>query len=250
MVDQLSWAIRARVRQPARLTSSPGRLRPDSDGPRGVRAVSSSCSGGLAPVSDSPGGRQAFTGDSGQCPRARGVEQLSLETRDQVRWHEWSTSIPDRLRPLSMDPRCRPAAPGDSAPVRCPARATNSPGRFALGSEGPRGRPAVPGDSGLGPITRGGDQLPPVTQSLVRGPAGMTSTPGQLAPGSDSPRGRPESWGICARVRVPAVLTSSPRRLGKRSVLLQGRPADPCDSGPFPSARVVDQLSRATQTWF
>ena len=150
-VDQLPWATWARVPGPTGLTSCPGQL--------GNRSVVLR-------------GRPAHPGDSGSCPMARGVEQLSRRTRARIRWPARSTIYP-RLLWL-----------GSGA-----SGVEYTPGRLGLMSIDLRGRPSVPCDSGPGPMVQGVDQLSQTSRALFRGPAVWTSSPGRLAPGSDNPRG-------------------------------------------------------------
>ena len=72
-VNQRSLATRARARCPAGSASGPGQLRPWSERLR--------C-------------RPGIQGDSGPCPRAHGVDQLSRLTRSRVRGTAGSTSCP------------------------------------------------------------------------------------------------------------------------------------------------------------
>ena len=104
-VDQLYLAPRARARCTTGSTSCSGGLGPGSECPRCGPSVprlgpssqvpwvnqvcratriqvrgpagSTSCPVRLGPGSEGPGGRRAFPGHSGLCPRARGFDQLS-----------------------------------------------------------------------------------------------------------------------------------------------------------------------------
>ena len=89
--------------------------------------------------------RPVVLGDSGPCPRSRGIDPLS-----RVTW----------------------------AQVRGPSVYTNCPGMLGTGSEGPRFLPAVAEDSHQCPSSRGFHQLSQATHDEVRGPAMSTSCPG------------------------------------------------------------------------
>ena len=156
----MSWVTRARVRGPL---------------------VSSSCPGRLGPVSNGPRCRSAVPGDSGPCPRSRGVDQLSLMTRTSVRVLEVSTSSPRLL---------------------------------TIQSEGLRGRPAVLDDSRLGQIFRDVDQLSQTIRDRVRGPAGLTRCPGDSGPGPIAHGVHQQSWENRACAGGHTVSTMGPGRLG------------------------------------
>ena len=187
---------------------------------------------------------------------ARVFNQLSRDTRAQVRGPAGSSSLPG-LHPLrSEDPLVRPAVPGDSGP--CPrarsidqlsqasqacargpavstallrARVSNScPRRLALWSKGPGGQPTVPGDLEWCPRSRSVYQPSRATRVLVRG-----SAVNQL------------SQATLALVRRPTGSTWTPRRLGPMPKAPQGQPAVPGDSRLGPMARGFDQLSQATR---
>ena len=88
-VDQLSWATRARNRGPVWFTSSPRRV---VLGFEGLGWTSSP--GRFSPVSQVPRCLPAILGNSGQCPRARNVDQLSWATHAWVRGPACLTSCP------------------------------------------------------------------------------------------------------------------------------------------------------------
>ena len=187
-VHQQSRATRTSDRVPVRLIRWLRRIRPGSECPRGP-----------------PG----FLGDSGPCPGARRVDQLSRVTPGRLRGAAGLTSFHGPLVLGSEGPlgrpgvRGRPAVSGDSGP--CPrasgldqlsrvnpcrlrglAGSSSSSGPLVLGSEGPglrpavqasralfggpRCRPGVQGDSGPCPKTRGFDQLSRVTRARAQGP--------------------------------------------------------------------------------
>ena len=166
-------------------------------GPRGDQPLraTQACARGVT-VSTS------IQGDSGPCPRCRGVELWCQATR------AWSGCT-----------RGRPAFPCDSSPgprshevdqlsrgtpracgsdqisratrtcVQGPAGSTSCPRRLGPGSEGLRGRPAVSGESHLGPRAHEFNQLSPATRSWVRGHAGSTRCHRPLGSGSEGPQG-------------------------------------------------------------
>ena len=129
-IDQLSRLTQASVRGPAVLTSSSGRLVKRSVVPRGRPAhpcdmgpvrktvLSSSWPWQRGPGSEGPRCRPTVPGDSGLCPRARGVDHMSQATLTRVRGPAVSTNTPGRLGFISKDPRGRPYVPCDSGP--CP----------------------------------------------------------------------------------------------------------------------------------
>ena len=142
--------------------------------------------------------RPVVLGDSGPCPRSRGIDPLSRVT--------WSQ-------------------------VRGPSVYTNGPGMLGTGSEGPRFLPAVPEDSHQCPSSRGFHQLSQATHDEVRGPAVSTSCPGRFRPRSDFPRCRPavpDDSRPCPRARGFDPLS---RELGPVSECSQGRSAVPGDTG-------------------
>ena len=142
--------------------------------------------------------RPVVLGDSGPCPRSRGIDPLS-----RVTW----------------------------AQVRGPSVYTNGPGMLGTGSEGPRFLPAVPEDSHQCPSSRGFHQLSQATHDEVRGPAMSTSCPGRFRPRSDFPRCRPavpDDSRPCPRARGFDPLS---RELGPVSECSQGRSAVPGDTG-------------------
>ena len=208
--------------------------------------MSTSFPGRLELRSEGSRRRPAVPGNSGLCPRSRGLEQLS--------WQTW-------------------------APVRGTAGSTRSPGPLAICCEGPRRRPAVLSGSGRVPRARGVNQLSWAHRALFRGPALSTSTPGRLGLGSDGPWLRPPfpvtrarlrgprwrpvvrehsghcprshgvdqlSWATRTLIRGPLVSTSSPGFLGPGSEGPRCRPAFLGDSASALMALGVDQLSRAT----
>ena len=157
---------------------------------------------------------------------------------------------------------------------------TCCPGRIGSGSECPRCRPAVPGHSRLGLKALGVDLQFRATPARVRQPAGLTSCSGVLGSMPKGPRGRtavPVESGSCLRARgvyqpsqvtrnVPEgpgveqlsratralvggteMSTRSPGRLWPIPKSMRARPALPSHSCLGPGARVVDQLSWATQ---
>ena len=142
--------------------------------------------------------RPVVLGDSGPCPRSRGIDPLS-----RVTW----------------------------AQVRGPSVYINGPGMLGTGSEGPRFLPAVPEDSHQCPSSRGFHQLSQATHDEVRGPAVSTSCPGRFRPRSDFPRCRPavpDDSRPCPRARGFDPLS---RELGPVSEFSQGRSAVPGDTG-------------------
>ena len=162
-------------------TSSPGRLRPVSEGPR--------C-------------RPALLGDSRWGPRSRGVDQMSRASQAIVPGPAWSTSSPGRLELGSEVPQGSPAFPGDSRSGRWPTLSTSSPGRLGPMPEGLQARPDVPADLGPCSSACGVDQLSRVTRAPVRWPARSTGSPGRLVRGSVGPRGRPVPPGDSGLGRV------------------------------------------------
>ena len=171
-------APRAHVPGPAGSTSSPGCLRPLSDGPR--------CP-------------PALPGISGVVPRARRVYQLSQATCSRLRYPAGSTNTPGRLTLVSEGPRCPPAVPGDSRSGRWPSLSTSCPGDSGpcLRSCGlnlmsratwglapvPAVRTALPRDSGPGPMACAVDQNSRATRAWVCGLTGSTSSPMPLGLG-------------------------------------------------------------------
>ncbi len=142
--------------------------------------------------------RPVVLGDSGPCPRSRGIDPLS-----RVTW----------------------------AQVRGPSVYTNCPGMLGTGSEGPRFLPAVPEDSHQCPSSRGFHQLSQTTHDPFRWSAVSTSCPGRFRPGSDFPRCRPavpDDSRPCPRARGFDPLS---RELGPVSECSQGRSAVPGDTG-------------------
>ena len=150
-------------------------------------------------------------------------------------------------------------------------------------SNGLRYRSAVPGDSDPCPRSRCVDQLSLTTRTSVRvleisticpwlltirsegpwcGPAvweirarvlvpmRSIAVTDDSCPGLRDRRFNPLCWTSCTWVRVLAVSTSSPGRLVPTSEGLQVRPEFLGDSGPCPSTRGVDQLSRVTRARF
>ena len=193
------------------------------------------------------GGLPAVLSISGQCPRARGVDQLSLATQARVRGPKGSTSSPGRLVSGCDSLRFRQALPGDSdqcpsardvdqlswathVRVRGPVRSTRCPALPGLLSEVRRGPPAPPGDSRSGPRVRGVDQL---SRAIGLGSDGLQSRPAVLEDSRQAPMARRldhMSRGTWGRVPVPAVSNSSPGRLGAMS-----------------EARDINQLYRTTR---
>ena len=135
-VDQLLWAIPARVRGHTVSTSCPARRGPGSECPRRRPGV---------PCDSDPG------------PRALGVHQHSRETCARVRWPEVSTSSPGRLGPYPM------------------ARGVFELSRVTRDcAKGPRCRTALPGISRLPLRAPGVDQQARTTLARVRGPVKST----------------------------------------------------------------------------
>ena len=135
-VDQLLWAIPARVRGHTVSTSCPARRGPGSECPRRRPGV---------PCDSDPG------------PRALGVHQHSRETCARVRWPEVSTSSPGRLGPYPM-----------ARGVFWLSRVTRDC------AKGPRFRPAFLGISRLPLRAPGVDQQARTTLARVRGPVKST----------------------------------------------------------------------------
>ena len=162
------------------MTSSPGRLGPGSEGPRG---------------------RPAVPGDSVPGPKAREVDQLARATRARVRGHTLSYNCPGRLGLVSEGPRCSPDEPGTPARLRVPRGSTRSPGRLGPVSAGPLGRPLV---RATGPVSQvqWDPQIVRVTWARLPVPAVSTRYPWRLGPCSDS------MWG---RQGVPGDSGSGPR---------------------------------------
>ena len=180
--------------------------------------------GRLGHRSEGPRCGTSFTGDSGLCPRACGVNQLNTTTRTLVQGTAGSISCPghsgpapsargfDQIsratrarvecpwgRPVLRATRaftevspCRPAVLGDSRPRRCSYGVDSFHGRLVLGSEGPWFRPAVLDESRPCASSQGVHQLSRTSQIWFEGPRGH-----QLA------------WTTHARVRGPAGSTSS-----------------------------------------
>ena len=118
------------------------RLRPRA---RGVDQLSLQFGAG----SESPQGRPAVSHDSGPGPRSRGVDQLSQVTPAQV--------LGPTVDLMSQAPRAR---------ARCPARLTSCPGGLGPGSECPRFDHLSP-DSGPVPRSRGVNQVSRATRIQV-----------------------------------------------------------------------------------
>ena len=116
-VDQLSRVTGALVRRTAVSTRFPWRL---GHVPSALGVDSSPWQS--RPRSEGPRGRLDVPGDSGRCPRARGVDQLSRVTRVRVRG--------PTVYQLSQSTR---------ACARCPAGSTSCPGRLGPMPEGPWG---------------------------------------------------------------------------------------------------------------
>ena len=201
------------------LTSCPGRLRPWSNGLRGLPAVP----GRLGLVSAGPRCRPSVPGYSsrargsgvsttslgrlGSGPRARGVDQLLWAIPARVRGHTVSTSCPARRGPGSECPRRRPGVPCDSDPgpralgVHQHSRETCARVRWPEVSTSSRGR------LGPYPMARGVFELSRVTRDCAKGPRCRTALPGisrlpLRAPGVDQ-----QARTILARVRGPVKST-------------------------------------------
>ena len=226
-------------------------------------AVTTSCPGSLRPVSKGLRCRPAVLGDSGRCPRARGVDQLSRATRVRVRVPVGLSRCPGRLQPGTEGPLGRPTVPGDSGPClrargidqlyRATRALVQGPVVSLCAADVLRMGPRSPGVYKRSGATQSRvrspavDQLSRVTRGCARCPAWSTSSPGQLGSWSDVPRFRPGVRATPAHSRSPSGLTSCPRQLGRWSEGLRCRPGVPGDSGPCPSARMLEQLSRATR---
>ena len=136
----------------------------------------------------------SIQGDSGPCPRCRGVKLRSQATRAWSGCTQGRSAFPcdcspgPRAHEVDQLSRGTPRACGSDqisgdtrTCVQGPAGSTSCPRRLGPGSEGLRGRPAVLGESRLGPRAHEFDQLSRSTPSWVRGPAGSTRCPGGLA---------------------------------------------------------------------
>ena len=178
---------RTRVQGPAWLTSSLGRLRPDSKGSQCRPAHPCNLCSCLWPR-----GVHQLSRGLPHAPRAWGFKQLSRATWASVQGAAGSTIFTARLGPSFEGPRCRPAVPGDSGPC---------------------------------PRSRGLHQISRATWASVPVPAGCPSVPGDFSPCLSSPGDVPVlevscpcprarivdqlSWATRARFRAPAVSTSS-----------------------------------------
>ena len=267
-VDQLSLVTRAWFQGAEMLTQCLWRLGPGSEGPRCLQisratrayarglAGSTSCLAPLGPLPEAPWCQPDVPGESGQGPRACGVDQLSQATCTWVRSPAASASIPGQLGSGCEGPQGRPAVPCHLGPFqrsrgvdqpsqatqardRGPVVSTCSAGRLGTLSDGPRChqtswasqasalgpgcQTAVPGNSHLHPVV-------PSAGARVQGTAGSTNSPGRLRFCSDVPRS-----------------TSCPERLGPMPNVPQGQPAVPGDLVPGRGDRVVDQASWATR---
>ena len=165
-------------------------------------------------MSEGPRGRSTFPGDSGQCPWAHGVDQLSWVARGRVQWPAGLTRSSGRIEVGSACLLVDQLSQARRARVRVPTGFTSSPGQLVLWSEVPWGR-----------------QFPRVTRPRVRRPAGWTSFPGQHE----------------APIRWPAGSTSSPGRLGLWSNGPRVCPAVPDDLCLALRLRRVVQISRVIQ---
>ena len=172
-VDHLSRTTPARFRGPGGSTSCPEHFGPVSECPR----VSTSSPWRLRPGSEGPRGRPAVPDDSCPAVLACGLDKLSWVTQASVRGPVQKSSCPGQLGPMSEGLRCRPANLGNSrwgprsrgfdqmsratqAIVPDPAWSTSSPGRLKFGSEVPRVK-----------------QHPLATRARVRWPAESTICP-------------------------------------------------------------------------
>ena len=213
-------------------------------------------------MSEGPRCLPAALGDSGPCPRAHGVDQLSQATCARFRVPAGSTSCPGRLRPGSegswvdrlswttralvrgpvgspscpgqsgpmLDvPCCRPTCPVTWAQVRGPEVWTSYPARLGIGFNCLQCRPPVPGDAGSAPK-----------------PAGSTSDPGRLGPWSEGLRVDQLSWGLGPVSVCPqdqqALLGSLRTRQRVRGVKPLSWATMACVSGPAVSNSCPMQL--------
>lgn len=186
------------------MKSSPGRLRPGSEGPRV---------------------RPAVPGLSGPCPRARGFEHLYRVICARVRSPAGSTSCPGGLALVSEGPRGLPAITATRALVRAPAGLINCPGCIGPVSECARCRPRSretrdlvrwsawstrhSGDSGPCLRLHGFNQHPEPLWTVL-GAAVLNSCPRELALGPRVPGVDQRSRATPVRVGWPTVSTSSP----------------------------------------
>ena len=162
-VDHQSRATRARVRWSTGLTTCPafsGLFR----GPAG----STSSPGRLAPGSDNPRGRPALPSDSQSSPRARGVRQHSRATRAPVDGPHCRLALPGdsgpSLRSCGLDQMSRPTWGG----VPLPAVSHSSPERLGALVRWPAMSTSVLDDLRSGPRAHGVDQPSRVTRARVR----------------------------------------------------------------------------------
>ena len=196
----LPCTTRAWVRGPAGSTTSPWQLASRSEGLRR---------------------RPPILGYTRLVQRARGVDQLCLETR-----------------PVNEGPWCRPDLPSDPDPVprargvdqlswaygasvRGPAYSTTCPGRLGPGSECPWGRPAIPSVSRPCSSACGVDQLSQENRARVGGPAVLTSSPGRIEPVLECLRDQPgflvdsrSCPRVCGVDHISRPLGSAPRPEG------------------------------------
>ena len=224
-----------------------------------VTAVTTSSHGRLGTLSEGSWHQPAFLGDSGQCPRTHGVDQLSQATMERARDVVVSNSCPGRLvlgprnpgsTTLQGDSASDPSARGVDQLSRATRNCTQGlawssryPRQLRHVSERPRCRPALPGDSGTcaecpwcrsallgdpepGRRACGVDQLSPASRSCVRG---TQCLPLFLGDSGSCPKARVSNscpWGLALVSKVP-----------------RGLPAVPGHLGLGLSARGVDQLS-------
>ena len=183
----------------------------------------------IRPGAECPPTTPGLLGDSGPCPMAQGVDQLSQAI---------------------------------AAQLRGPAVSTSSPGPLVLGSEGPRGRPAVQGDSGPGPKAGGVNQLSLAPRVLFRGlgvnqlsrmswaffrgPTGSTSCPWRLGLSPKALVSTICPWRFALKSVDPRGPTTVPGDRGPVPVPA-GSTRCPGQLGPGPRSRSCDQLSRATR---
>ena len=168
-LDQMSRPTWGRAPVPAGLTSSPGRLGPRSDGPRG---------------------RQVLPSDSCVGPCAHGVDQFPQVTRA---WAECRgvARFPGQLALGSEGPPFDKNSRVTRVRFFFPTESTTCPARLTPASEAPGGlpavlsilgqcpsarvfRPALPGDTCLGGTAHGVDQHSRRPRARVRLPARST----------------------------------------------------------------------------
>ena len=110
MVDQLCWVTVARVQRPSVSTRCPGRRALESKGPRGPPALPGDSRWGPGAC----GFNHHSLANRARVPMSRAFEQPSGVIHARARRPSWLTTCPTLLLPVSKDPRCRPALPGNS----------------------------------------------------------------------------------------------------------------------------------------